>query len=440
MEVRKAIMKYKVEKKQKSEENPEVYMKTAGVEAREPAEYELGKEGDWLGKEKEEDKLPKLGLEGDLMGTDKPPKPGKKAEDAGKTEKERKDRLKTLEGELIQARKDYLAMDYKKRSSYNKLKNFFGTFFSDKRYDHLGEEDQDIAYYKKEYDKKFLEYKTLLLEEATEKGIVGEKLGERLNTIILGENIAMEDTQVEVRIENFEGRYAGFVKECAKDMSERWDKMHWAEKTGVVVSVLGMATIAVGTGGAIAIGISAAMLKSLMKSEKIPQFFKKTKEAIAEYYNHNTMAIDLDSNIKLDPRIKESNGKLAELNERIPKTEDGLELDRLIKNKQHLENQKELLSYINNVVSIRSYIAGKNKKEWDGIAKRPVEKLISSARGQQFAKDEKSLEGRVSKIYINLRNEEVFKGKAEPINDKETVDEWVRRIARIARKAEIGRI
>ncbi|MEK7598409.1 MAG: hypothetical protein AAB487_01600 [Patescibacteria group bacterium] len=420
-------------------ENPEKYMKAA--EAKEPTEYELGEEGDWHGeKKKEEEKLPELGREGDWHGVGKAAESGEKKKDGGELEKERKERLGKIEGELIRARKDYLEMEYKKKSSYSKLKNFFGTMFSDRRYERLGEEDQDIAYYKKEYDKKLLEHKTFLLEEAVGKGIAGEKLGEKLKTIVLEENIALEDTEVEVRVENFEGRYAGFVKESVKDMSERWEKLHWAEKTGIVVSVLGMATIAVGTGGAVAIGIGAAMLKSIIKSEKIPQFFKKTKEAAAEYYNHTLPVVELENNLKLDPRIQESNKELAWLNQRIPKAQEEEDLDRLVKRKQFLENQKELLSYINNVVSIRSYIAGKNKKEWDGIAKKPIGKLLKTGRGVKTAQNEGSLEGRISKIHDNLKNIDGFKEKLNPLNEKETVDDWVRRLARIARKGEIGRI
>ncbi|PJA87001.1 MAG: hypothetical protein CO141_01795 [Candidatus Moranbacteria bacterium CG_4_9_14_3_um_filter_42_9] len=419
--------------------NPEEYGKISG--AKEPAEYELGEEGNWFGeKKKEAEKLPELGKEGELLEVGKVAKTGEKKKDGEDREKERKEKLKKIEKELIQARKDYLETDYKKKSAYGKLKKFFGTLFADDRHERLGEEDPDVAYYKKEYDKKLLEHKTFLLEEAVGKGIAGEKLGEKLKTIVLEENIALEDTEVEVRVENFEGRYAGFVKECVQDLNGRWEKMHWAEKTGVVVSVLGMASIAVGTGGAAAIGIGAAMLKNVIKSGKIPQFFEKTKKAVAEYYKHTLPVIDLENNLKLDPRIQESNQELAGLNEQIPKVKEGAELDKLVKRKQFLENQKDLLSYINNVVSIRSYIAGKNKNEWDGIAKKPIGKLLKTGRGTKTAQNEGSLEGRISRIYDNLKEVEGFKGKLDPLNEKETVDDWVRRLARIVRKGEISRI
>lgn len=170
-------------------------------------------------------------------------------------EKEAQERAKKIE-ELKQAvekrRKEYLEADYKRKGAFKRLGNFFGKVFKEKEEKNL-ENDQEIAWYRAYYDDALMNYKNALLEDAKSRGASDKELLDIAKTFQLEANINIADVNHQVKIENQEGRFSGFIKEHSMDLVQRYKKLSLAKKIAIGAA-FGGAALGAGYLGAAAVG------------------------------------------------------------------------------------------------------------------------------------------------------------------------------------------
>lgn len=229
------------------------------VVSTEPAEPVLPKApaGEkYLGEEIPENKIKEEIMDSENFGTENPtPKPRMPEEDPEereRTTRERQERLAQLKTEVDQARKEYVEMDYKKKKAWNRLKSFMPSLFKDQR-----EEDQDVAYYRAQYDNKLFEYKNLLLGDAKEKNVSNKELGDLVKIFAVEANLDLADVHTQVKIEHHEGRISGFIKDHSMEIVQKYKKLPLYQKIAIGAT-LGIAGIGAGYIGGAAVGAVAS--------------------------------------------------------------------------------------------------------------------------------------------------------------------------------------
>jgi hypothetical protein len=177
------------------------------------------------------------------------------AEKKAEREKEAQERAKKIE-ELKQAvekiRKEYLEADYKRKGAFKRLGNFFGKVFKEKEEKNL-ENDQEIAWYRAYYDDALMNYKNALLEDAKLKGASDEELLDIAKIFQVEANINIADINHQVKVENQEGRFSGFIKEHSMELVQRYKKLSLAKKIAIGAA-FGGAALGAGYIGAAAVG------------------------------------------------------------------------------------------------------------------------------------------------------------------------------------------
>lgn len=167
--------------------------------------------------------------------------------------------LEQLKQEVEQARKDYLEMDYKKKKAYKRLYDFFGSVFKGKK-----EDDKEVAYYRAIYDNKIFDYKNALLEDARERGASNKELGDLVKFFGIEANLNVADAHTQVKIENQEGSFSGFIKNHSKEIVERYKKLPLFKKIaiGAVFGLAGAGAVYAG-GAAVGIAAGAAQMRRI---------------------------------------------------------------------------------------------------------------------------------------------------------------------------------
>lgn len=233
------------------------------VVSTEPAEPVLPKApaGEkYLGEEISEEKIKEEIIDAENFGTENPNPESRileeDPEERERTTREKQERLAQLKTEVDQARKEYVEMDYEKKKAWNRLKSFMPSLFKDQR-----EEDQDVAYYRAQYDNKLFEYKNLLLGDAKEKNVSNKELGD-LVKIFAGEaNLSMADTHTEVKIEHLAGSVSGKLKDFSLKMIDSYKKLPTKTKLAIGAAFLGAGAVT----GAIGIGAGAVVTATALK-------------------------------------------------------------------------------------------------------------------------------------------------------------------------------
>ena len=175
----------------------------------------------------------------------------KKAEKE-KEAQERAEKIEELKQEVEKIRKEYLEADYKRKGAFKRLGNFFGKVFKEKEEKNL-ENDQEIAWYRAYYDDALMNYKNALLEDAKLKGASDEELLDIAKIFQVEANINIADINHQVKVENQEGRFSGFIKEHSMELVQRYKKLSLAKKIAIGAA-FGGAALGAGYIGAAAVG------------------------------------------------------------------------------------------------------------------------------------------------------------------------------------------
>ncbi|MFA6047529.1 MAG: hypothetical protein WCV59_00295 [Parcubacteria group bacterium] len=251
----------------------------------EAAEYEMGdkiKAEEEKEKDKEHDEASEYEM-GDKINKEK--------------EKEG-DNVEKLREEMEKARKDYLEMDYKKRSMRNRVQKYFGKIL--KRNEDVTN-DQDVEYMRNIYKNRLAEWKDAKLEEAKRNGSSNEDLGRILNEILRETNVNLAEAHNQVKIEQQDGKVAGVVRENLLKFNDWYKKQPLKYKLAVgaglgIAGVLAPASLAAGvaytalgrriamgaiTGTGTAIGLEKMAQRKREKKvgKQVADFSKELEEA-----------------------------------------------------------------------------------------------------------------------------------------------------------------
>lgn len=183
-------------------------------------------------------------------------------EQARETDKEKtehpegQNNIEQLKLEVEQARKDYLEIDYKKKKAWKRMTDFFGSVFKGEKEDDEG--DKEVAYYRAIYDNKLFNYKNALLEDAKTRGASGKELGNLVKFFDTEAKVNLADTHTQVKIENQEKRFFGFIKKSSTDLINWYRRLPMVKKIAVGVA-FGLGSVgAVYAGGAVAGAMAGA--------------------------------------------------------------------------------------------------------------------------------------------------------------------------------------
>lgn len=212
-------------------------------------EQDYGKKGE----EKGDQEQIKKDIVDDLGGKEFKPEENKAPEEKEKTAQERKEEIEKLKEEVEKRRKDYLDADYERKKAYKRIGSFFGKLFKDKQEKNL-ENDEEIAWYRAHYDDSLMQYKDARLEDARKNGASDKELLDIAKEFQLEANVNVADGVTQVKVENQEGRFSGFIKEHSKKIVEEYKKMSLTKKIaiGAAFGVAGVGSVYI---GGVAVGI-----------------------------------------------------------------------------------------------------------------------------------------------------------------------------------------
>lgn len=160
---------------------------------------------------------------------------------------ENKEKLEQLRKEVEGTRKEYAETDYKKNKAYKRIYKFLFNWSEDKN----RIEDRDIAWHRAHYDNKLFSYKNALIEDAKTRAVSNEELGEIVRLFELEGRLNMADAHTQVKFENQDGKFLGFVKNHGQEMVSWYNSLSLKKKIAIGAA-FGLATAST------AFGISAA--------------------------------------------------------------------------------------------------------------------------------------------------------------------------------------
>lgn len=170
----------------------------------------------------------------------------------------RQEELEKLKGELEQARKDYLEIDYKKKKAWKRMADFFGKFIKSDQ----GPENDEILHYKDIYLNKLFNYKNALLEDAKARGASNKELGDLVKLFGAEVNCNLADVRDQVKMENQEGKLLGFFTKHSKDIIGWYNKLPRYKKIAIGAAFGLTAAAGAGFGGAAAAGAIGAAVSA----------------------------------------------------------------------------------------------------------------------------------------------------------------------------------
>jgi len=131
--------------------------------------------------------------------------------------------------EVADARKEYLEIDYKKNTAFKRARKFFGNLKKGKEEKGL-ENDQDIAWYRAQYDNKLFDLQKLLLENAKANGADDKKLAELYAEFRTEQKITLEKEHDIIKAEQLFGTRLGKMGKMTEDFFRRYQKWSFKEK------------------------------------------------------------------------------------------------------------------------------------------------------------------------------------------------------------------
>ena len=159
--------------------------------------------------------------------------------------------IEDFEKGVSEARKEYLEMDYKKTDAIGRIMKFFG---GSKNVNTA--QDQDIAYYKKNYEDKLAEWRNFLIEDARKHGANEEELAKIYVQFRTEQKIILADEHDNVKIEQQEGSMEGRIKKAMVGAHKWYKEQPLAAK-------LAVSAILIGTGAGLSCaGVGAGTLVS----------------------------------------------------------------------------------------------------------------------------------------------------------------------------------
>lgn len=164
------------------------------------------------------------------------------------------ERIEQLKKEVERTRKDYLEADYKKKKAYKRLGNFFGKLFQDKEEKNL-ENDEEMAWYQAHYENALLDHKNALLEKAKSKNVTDKELLDIAKIFQVESRLNLADVHDQVKIENQEGRFSGYIKTHSKEIVDCYNKLPMWKKLAIG-AVFGLGAVGAGYIGGAAIGVA----------------------------------------------------------------------------------------------------------------------------------------------------------------------------------------
>lgn len=170
---------------------------------------------------------------------------------------ENKGKLEQLRGEVEYARKEYAETDYGKNKAYKRIYKLLFNWSEDKK----RIEDQDIAYYRAHYDNKLFNYKNALIEDARARAVSNEELGEIVRLFELEGRLNMADAHTQVKFENQDGKFLGFVKNHGKEMADWYNDLSLKKKIaiGAAFGLAAAGSVFAGAAAAGAVASAATM-------------------------------------------------------------------------------------------------------------------------------------------------------------------------------------
>lgn len=188
----------------------------------------------------------------------------KKADaEMGKTEAEMKKEGRTQEigaakSEMEKTRRDYLEVDYKKKKAYRRLFKFFGSLGKDGR---DLETDEEITRARANYENKLFDYKNILINDAKERGISNQELGEIVKIFAVEKEVDLANAQIDVKAGHQEGAVKFF-----KSSMDRYRKLSLTKKIaiGAAFGLGAFGTAYVGATAAGAIGAALAIRRAFL--------------------------------------------------------------------------------------------------------------------------------------------------------------------------------
>jgi len=317
------------------------------------------------------------------------------------------EKLAQLKTEIDQARKEYLEDEYKKTNAFARLRKVLGIFnqseTAEARRERLLREDSDLAHYRAYYDNKLFEYKNLLLEDAKERKVSNEELGNVVKVFAVEANINMQDAHTDVKIENHEGKISGKLKDFSLKIIESYRKLPTATKLAIGAGFLGAGAMAGSAGVGLALMVKATALR---------RFFMGAVTG-------TSVALGLESRDrgKTEQRIDEESKAFAETVEKLSEEKKYEAAQRVIDQLIYDEDQK--INKIKNK-NIRNLAVGVGVGTLVGSANHWMGMLRESETGKEIFGGIKGGFGRVMEYFHHSSNEAMEKGKdiLEPIYNK----------------------
>ncbi|HOX11046.1 MAG TPA: hypothetical protein PK333_03605, partial [Candidatus Moranbacteria bacterium] len=162
----------------------------------------------------------------------------------------RKNEIEEIEKEVATARKEYLEVDYKKTNALSRIRKFFG------KNDISNEQDQDISFYKKEYEDKLEKWRKALVDDAKIDGAKDERLAELYKIFRLEQKITLADEHDNIKAEQQFGNNFGKIGKGIEYIVKKYQSLPLKGKLAVAVVFMAGGVAAAGLGGT-AVGVAS---------------------------------------------------------------------------------------------------------------------------------------------------------------------------------------
>jgi len=181
------------------------------------------------------------------------------------TEGKETGKIEELKQEVEKRRKEYLEFEYKKKNSLKRVWDYFNSLKRDKEKEGKNfERDKEVAEYRAYYDDALMQYKSALIEDAKFRNASDKELLDIAKIFQVEANTNIADGNFQVKIENQEGRFSGFIKNHSMELVERYKKLPLSKKIAIGAA-FGIAALSAGYAGAAVAGFvgSAAMARRM---------------------------------------------------------------------------------------------------------------------------------------------------------------------------------
>lgn len=166
-------------------------------------------------------------------GEARPEKPGGGGPEKPPAKEELEEKWKAVE----EARKNYLEIDYKKKTGLKRLSRFFGGILktgSDKNY----EKDEEVAHLQAIYENALFDYKTAVLDDAKSKKLSNKELGDVVKLFDTETKLNLSEGHDNVKFENQDHRVLNWAKQGVD-----WYKKQPLIKKMAIGAAFGLATM-----------------------------------------------------------------------------------------------------------------------------------------------------------------------------------------------------